>query len=77
MLVLFSPVYFGVRRAHKGRLSSNGGPEHDGGGLPSRGAANGAWTGGAVLENLRKKLGASSRLEAVMVAMRLGILPSE
>ena len=29
------------------------------------------------IENLRKKLGASSRLEAVMVAMRLGILPSE
>ena len=29
------------------------------------------------VENLRKKLGASSRLEAVMVAMRLGILPSE
>ena len=29
------------------------------------------------IENLRTKLGASSRLEAVMVAMRLGILPSE
>ena len=29
------------------------------------------------IENLRKKLGVSSRLEAVMVAMRLGILPSE
>ena len=29
------------------------------------------------IENLRAKLGASSRLEAVMVAMRLGILPSE
>ena len=29
------------------------------------------------IENLRKKLGASSRLEAVMVAMRLGILSSE
>ena len=25
MLVLFSPVYFGVRRAHKGCLSSNSG----------------------------------------------------
>ena len=29
------------------------------------------------IENLRTKLGASTRLEAVMVAMRLGILPSE
>ena len=29
------------------------------------------------IENLRTKLGASSRLEAVMVAMRLGIPPSE
>ena len=29
------------------------------------------------IENLWKKLGASSRLESVMVAMRLGILPSE
>ena len=29
------------------------------------------------IENLRKKLGVSSRLEAVMVAMRLRILPSE
>ena len=29
------------------------------------------------IENLRTKLGASNRLEAVMVAMRLGILPSE
>ncbi len=29
------------------------------------------------IENLRTKLGASSRLEAVMAAMRLGILPSE
>ncbi len=27
------------------------------------------------IENLRRKLGASSRLEAVMVAMRLGIIP--
>ena len=40
--VVFGPVYFGVRRAHKGRLSSNGGPEYDGGGMPSRGVANGA-----------------------------------
>ena len=40
--VVFDPVYFGVRRAHKGRLSSNREPEYDGGGLPSRGAANGA-----------------------------------
>ena len=29
------------------------------------------------IENLRTKLGASSHLEAVMVAMRLGIPPSE
>ena len=29
------------------------------------------------IDNLRTKLGASSRLEAVMVDMRLGILPSE
>ena len=29
------------------------------------------------IENLRTKLGSSSRLEAVMVAMRLGIPPSE
>ena len=29
------------------------------------------------IENLRVKLGASSRLEAVMVAIRLGIPPSE
>ena len=29
------------------------------------------------IENLRVKLGASNRLEAVMVAMRLGILPTE
>ena len=29
------------------------------------------------IENLRKKLGVSSRLEAVMVAMRLRILGSE
>ena len=29
------------------------------------------------IDNPRVKLGASSRLEAVMVAMRLGILPSE
>lgn len=29
------------------------------------------------IENLRGKLGASTRLEAVMVAMRLGIIPSE
>ena len=29
------------------------------------------------IENLRRKLGASNRLEAVMVAMRLGIIPSE
>ena len=29
------------------------------------------------IENLRTKLGASSRLEAVMVATRLGILPPE
>ncbi len=29
------------------------------------------------IENLRTKLGASTRLEAVMVALRLGILPSE
>ena len=29
------------------------------------------------IENLRTKLGASSRLKAVMVAIRLGILPSE
>ena len=29
------------------------------------------------IENLRRKLGASSRLQAVMVAMRLGIIPSE
>ena len=29
------------------------------------------------IENLRRKLGASTRLEAVMTAMRLGILPSE
>ena len=47
--VVFYPVYFGVRWAHKGRLSSNREPEYDGGGMPSRGAANGAWTGGFVL----------------------------
>ena len=29
------------------------------------------------IENLRTKLGASTRLEAVMVAMRLGLIPSE
>ena len=29
------------------------------------------------IENLRRKLGASSRLEAVMIAMRRGIIPSE
>ncbi|MDE2813113.1 MAG: LuxR C-terminal-related transcriptional regulator [Gemmatimonadota bacterium] len=29
------------------------------------------------IENLRRKLGASSRLEAVMLAMRLGIIPSQ
>ena len=29
------------------------------------------------IENLRRRLGASSRLDAVMIAMRLGIIPSE
>ena len=29
------------------------------------------------VENLRRKLGASNRLEAVLIAMRLGIIPSE
>lgn len=29
------------------------------------------------IENLRRKLGASNRLEAVMIAMRLGIIPPE
>ena len=40
--LVFGPVYFGVRLAHKERLSSNGEPGYDGVGLPSRGAANGA-----------------------------------
>ena len=40
--LVFYPVYFGVRLAHKEGLSSNGEPEYDGVGLPSRGAANGA-----------------------------------
>ncbi len=29
------------------------------------------------IDNLRRKLGASNRLEAVMIAMRLGIIPPE
>ena len=35
------------------------------------------YTAGNHIENLRTKLGASSRLVAVMVTMRLGMLPSE
>ena len=29
------------------------------------------------IENLRERLGASNRLDAVVIAMRLGIIPSE